>query len=131
MKPEENQDFSFANCGFLYKTRVFLGASPHRIVHDPTEETPGVAEFKFIQVKDEESILDVLLKQHIRIKTQKGTPCSRLCRKVLTHISELLDPNPSCFTILWKFVKFYCLSIDDFATITVAKWDTAINYLHY
>ena len=24
-------------------------------------------------------------------------------------------------------MKFYCLTINDFATITVAKWDTAIN----
>jgi len=59
---------------------------------------------------------------------QAANPCSKLCRKVLTHVSEPSDPNPSCFTILWKFVKFYCLSIDDFATITVAKWDTAISY---
>lgn len=57
---------------FISKTHGFLGASPDRIVYDPTEETPGVAEFKFIQVKDEEGLLDVLLKQHIYIKTQKG-----------------------------------------------------------
>lgn len=38
---------------FISKTHGFLGASPiflarDRIVHDPTEETPGVAELKFI-----------------------------------------------------------------------------------
>lgn len=77
MKTEGNHDFSFANCGFfISKTHGFLGASPDRIVHDPTEETPGVAEFKFIQVKDKEGLSGVLLKQHICIKTQKGNSIS-------------------------------------------------------
>ena len=46
-----------------------MGASPDRIVHDVTK-------FKFIQVKDEESLSDVLLKQHICIKTQQGNSIS-------------------------------------------------------
>lgn len=46
---------------FISKTNGFLGASPDRIVHDPTEETPGVAEFKFIQVKDGETLSGVWL----------------------------------------------------------------------
>lgn len=45
-------------------------------MHDVTEETPGVAEFKFIEVKDEESLSDVLLKQHICVKTQQGNSIS-------------------------------------------------------
>ena len=45
-----------------------MGASPDRIVHDLTEETPGVAEFKFIQVKDGETLSRVLIKQHICVK---------------------------------------------------------------
>lgn len=55
---------------------AFLGASPDRIVHDPTEETPGVAELKFIQVKDGETLSGVLIKQHICIKTQEGNSIS-------------------------------------------------------
>lgn len=73
MEAEGKCGFSFTNCGFLIsKTNGFLGASPDHIVHDPTEETPGVAEFKFIQVKDGETLSGVLLKQHICTKTQEG-----------------------------------------------------------
>ena len=56
MEEEGNHNFTFIRCGvFIGKTRGFLGASPDRIMHDLTEETPGVAEFKFIQVKDGET----------------------------------------------------------------------------
>lgn len=58
---------------FISKTHGFLGASPDRIVHDLTEETPGVAEFKFIQVKDGETLSGVLIKQHICVKPQGGS----------------------------------------------------------
>ena len=55
------------------KTHGFLGASPDRIVHDLTEKTPGVAEFKFIKVKDGETLSGVLIKQHICVKSQRGS----------------------------------------------------------
>ena len=54
----------------LVRLVAFLGASPDRIVHDLTEEALGVAEFKFIQVKDGETLLGVLIKQHICVKSQ-------------------------------------------------------------
>ena len=64
MEEEGNHNFTFIRCGFfISKTHGFLGASPDRIVHDLTEETPGVAEFKFIQVKDGETLSGVLIKQ--------------------------------------------------------------------
>ena len=46
IEEEGNHNFTFIRCGFfISKTHGFLGASPDRIVHDLTEETPGVAEF--------------------------------------------------------------------------------------
>ena len=74
MEEEGNHNFSFIRCGFfISKTHGFLGASPDRIAHDLTEETPGVAEFKFIQVKDGETLSGVLIKQHICVKSQGGS----------------------------------------------------------
>ena len=74
MEEEGNHNFTFIRCGFfISKTHGFLGASPDRIVHDLTEETPGVAEFKFIQVKDGETLSGVLIKQHICVKSQGGS----------------------------------------------------------
>ena len=74
MEEEGNHNFTFIRCGFfISKIHGFLGASPDRIVHDLTEETPGVAEFKFIQVKDGETLSGVLIKQHICVKPQGGS----------------------------------------------------------
>ena len=50
---------------FISKTHGFWEASPDRIVHDLTEVAPGVAELKFIQVKDGETLSGILIKQHI------------------------------------------------------------------
>ena len=56
IEEEGNHNLTFIRCGvFISKTHGFLGASRDRIVHDLTDETPGVAEFKFIQVKDGET----------------------------------------------------------------------------
>ena len=74
MEEEGNHNFIFIRCGFfISKTRGFLGASPDRTVHYLTEETPGVAEFKSIQVKDGETLSRVLIKQHICVKSQGGS----------------------------------------------------------
>ena len=73
MEEEENHT-TFIRCGFfISKTHGFLGASPNRIVHDLTEKTPGVAEFKVIQVKDGETLSGVLIKQHICVKSQASS----------------------------------------------------------
>ena len=64
MEEEGNHNVTFVRCGvFISKTGDFLGASPDRIVHDLTEETLDVAEFKFIQVKDGETLSGVLIRQ--------------------------------------------------------------------
>ena len=74
MEEEGNHSFTFIKCGFfISKTNGFLEASPDRIVHDLTEETPGVAEFKFIHVKDGETLSGILIKQHICVKLQGGS----------------------------------------------------------
>ena len=74
MEEEGNHNFTFIRCGvFISKTHGFFGASPDRIVHDLTEEALGVAEFKFIQVKDGETLSGVLIKQHICVKSQGGS----------------------------------------------------------
>ena len=81
MEEEGNHNFTFIRCGvFIGKTHGFLGASPDRIVHDLTEEAPGVAEFKFIQVKDGETLSEVLIKQHICVKSQEGSLSLQLNR---------------------------------------------------
>ena len=55
---------SLGGCGFfISKSHGFLGASPDRIIHLPTQSSPGVLEMKYIQVKSEETLKDVLLKQ--------------------------------------------------------------------
>ena len=44
MEEGGNHNLTFIRCGFfISKTHGFFGASPDRIVHDQTEETPGVA----------------------------------------------------------------------------------------
>ena len=74
MEEEGNHNLTFIRCGlFISKTPRFFGASPDRVVHDQTEETPGVAEFKFIQVKDGETLSGILIKQHIYVKSQGGS----------------------------------------------------------
>ena len=58
-------------CGFfISKTHGFLGASPDGVITDEEESTPGVVEFKYIQVKPGETLTDVLLRQHICLKVQ-------------------------------------------------------------
>ena len=49
---------------------------------------------------------------------QAAISCYRLCRKILTTFLR----SRSSFSLLWKSVKFYRLSTDDFATITMANW---------
>ena len=45
-------------------------ASPDGIITDGEESSPGVVEFKYIQVKPGETLTDVLLRQHICLKVQ-------------------------------------------------------------
>ena len=49
---------------FISKTHGFLGARPDGIITDQEESTPGVVEFKYIQVKPGETLTDILLRQH-------------------------------------------------------------------
>ena len=57
---------SLEGCGFfISKSHGFLGASPDRIIHLPTQSSPGVLEMKYIKVKSGETLKDVLLKQSI------------------------------------------------------------------
>ena len=72
--------------------------------------------------------LTTRLRAFFLFKMQDANSCSSLCRKILTYISEPSNQNPSSFSLLWKSVKFNRLFIDDFATITVAKGHTTINY---
>lgn len=67
---EGKKGVTITKCGlFVSKTHGFLGASPDGIITaDPEETTPGVAEFKYIQVTPDET--DVLLRQHICSKVQ-------------------------------------------------------------
>ena len=68
---EGKKGVSIAKCGFfISKTHGFLGASPDGIITDEEESTPGVVEFKYIQVKPGETLTDVLLRQHICLKVQ-------------------------------------------------------------
>ena len=68
---EGKKGVTITKCGlFISKTHGFLGASPDGIITDPEETTPGVAEFKYIQVKPDETLTDVLLRQHICLKVQ-------------------------------------------------------------
>ena len=55
---------------FYQQNSWLLGASLDGIITDEEESTPGVAEFKYIQVKPGETLTDVLLKQHICLKVQ-------------------------------------------------------------
>ena len=68
---EGKKGVSITKCGFfISKTHGFLGASPDGIITDEEESTPGVVEFKYIQVKPGETLTDVLLRQHICLKVQ-------------------------------------------------------------
>lgn len=59
--------------GFVVsKTHGHIGASPDRIMYDPSESSSGVVEMKYLQVKQEETLQDVLLRQHICLKTSNG-----------------------------------------------------------
>ena len=82
MEADGKHGFSFTKCGLLIsKTHEFLGSSPDRIIQDPSEESPGVAEFKYLQVKENETLLDVLLRQNICVKGNKGNYTSLLVNK--------------------------------------------------
>ena len=64
---------SLEGCGFfISKSHGFLGASPDRIIHLPTQSNPGVLEMKYIQVKSGETLKDVLLKQSICKQHETG-----------------------------------------------------------
>ena len=52
------------------KVRLTLLKRREDTITDPEETTPGVAEFKYIQVKPDETLTDVLLRQHICLKVQ-------------------------------------------------------------
>ncbi|KAL9958145.1 hypothetical protein ACROYT_G035118 [Oculina patagonica] len=57
---------SLEDCGFFVsKSHGFLGASPDKIIHLPTQSDPGVLEMKYIQVKPGQTLKDMLLKQSI------------------------------------------------------------------
>lgn len=63
MEKEGNYNFIFIRCGFfISKIYGFLGVSFDCIVYDLIEEIFGVFKFKFIQVKDGEILLGVLIK---------------------------------------------------------------------
>ena len=47
---------------FISKTNGFFGARPDSIITDQEESTPGVVEFKYIQVKPGETLTDVLVR---------------------------------------------------------------------
>ena len=52
MTKEGFSGVSLEDCGFFVsKSHGFLGASPDRIIHLPTQNDPGVLEMKYIQVK--------------------------------------------------------------------------------
>ena len=52
------------------KPMFFFSASPDGFITDGEESTPGVVEFKNIQVKPGETLTDALLRQHICLKVQ-------------------------------------------------------------
>ena len=56
---------------FISKKHGFLGASPDQIIQDPKEDSPGVAELKFLEVKENETLADVLIRQHICVKRKE------------------------------------------------------------
>ena len=68
---EGKKKVTITKCGlFISKSHGFLGANPDSIITDPEETTPGVAEVKYIQGKPDETLTDVLLRQHICLKVQ-------------------------------------------------------------
>ena len=70
---EGKKRVTITKCGlFVSKNHGFLGASPDGIITDPEETSPGVAEFKYRQVKLDETLTDVLLRQHICSKVPQN-----------------------------------------------------------
>ena len=113
MEMEGKHGFSFTKCGFLIsKTHGCLGASPDRIIQDPEEDSPGVAELKFLQVKENEMLADVPLRQHICVKRKEDNCTSLLLNKNHKYYFQLYqqmfvkesweflllkDPMATCF----------------------------------
>ena len=96
---EGKKGVTITKCGlFVSKNHGFLGASPDGIITDPEETTPGAAEFKYRQVKLDETLTDVLLRQHI-------------CSKVQHNNAETiqLNKNHKCYFQLYQqmFVTGY------------------------
>jgi len=58
------------NCGFfISKSDGFLGASPDGLVNDPSvQDAKGLAEVKFVQVREDESFVDSLLRKGICVE---------------------------------------------------------------
>ena len=74
MEKKGYQGVTVENCGFFVsKSHGFLGASPDRIIHLPTQPDPGILEMKYIQVKPGSTLKDVLLKQTICTKNDSGS----------------------------------------------------------
>ena len=87
---EGKKEVSITKCGFcISKTHGFLGASPDGIITDEEERTPGVVEFKYIQVKPGETLTDVLLKQHICLKGQQNNTVIIQLNKNHKHYFQL------------------------------------------
>ena len=97
MEMEGKHGFSFTKCGFfISKTHGFLGASPDRIIQDPKEDSPGVAELKFLEVKENETLADVLLRQHICVKRKEDNCTSLLLNKKKTQVLFSALPTNVC-----------------------------------
>jgi hypothetical protein len=60
------------HCGFfISKTSGFLGASPDGLVTDPSvEDSKGLAEVKYVQVKEDESLIDALVRKGVCVKKE-------------------------------------------------------------
>ena len=66
MESQGNVGVTVEDCGFFVsKTHGFLGATPDKIIHDPSEDNPGVLEMKYMQVKPGLTLREVLVKQLI------------------------------------------------------------------
>lgn len=71
---------SLEDCGFfISKSHGFLGASPDRFIHLPTQSDPGVLEMKCIQVKPGQTLKDMLVKQSIckQHEASSVSPCKQ------------------------------------------------------
>ena len=69
------------------QTHGHIGASPDRIMYDPSESSPGVVEMKYLQVKEGKVLEDVLLRQHICVKTNNGLSLNRN-HKYFHHLKQ-------------------------------------------